>query len=193
MSIESTSLGSSMHEHDRMRQHYLVFDDPEKTLAAVKRLRKAGYEIADVHSPFPVHGIDEALGWPDTRLPWATFFGGALGMCIALMLQLWTHASDWPLNIGGKTDVALPALVPIAFELTVLLAAFGTVGGLLARSRLTPTARVGLPPGQPLAEVTDNQFVVRVVERDGSFDLEDFDRMVKRLRPRKVMRNRRVS
>jgi hypothetical protein len=186
----STSNGAA---HDRVRQHWLVFDDPEQTLSAVKRLRGAGYEIADVHSPFPVHGLDEALGWRDTRLPWATLVGGGLGLCIAMALQTWTHALDWPLNIGGKTDLAIPALVPVAFELTVLLAAFATVGGLLVRSRLKPTSGGDLPAGQPLADVTDNRFVVRVVERDGSFAPEDFERLVKRLRPRKVLRNRRAS
>ncbi len=62
-------------DHDRMRQHWLVFDDPEVCLSAVRTLRAEGYRIDDVHSPFPVHGIEEALGWRETRLPWATFVG----------------------------------------------------------------------------------------------------------------------
>ena len=177
--------------HDRRRQHGLVFDDPEVTLDAVKQLRAAGFEIADVHSPFPVHGINEAIGLPPTRLPWATFVGGSIGLSIAAFLQLWTHASDWPLNIGGKTAFAIPALVPVTFEVIVLLAAFATVGGLLVRSKLRPTTDPGRPTEQPTRRVTDDRFVVLVMERDASFSVSEFDRMVKVLRPKKVLRDRR--
>ena len=178
-------------DHDRMRQHWLVFDDPERCLSAVRVLRAEGYRIADVHSPFPLHGIAEALGWRETRLPWATFVGGALGLGLAAAIQLWTHVLDWPLNIGGKSNHALPALVPVAFELIVLLAAFATVGALLFKGRLFPTTKGSRPAAQPIDDVSDNAFVVRVVEGDASFSESEFERVCRRLRPKKVMRNRR--
>ncbi len=177
--------------HDRMRQHWLVFDDPETCLSAVQRLRARGYRIDDVHSPFPIHGIEEALGWRETRLPYVTFVGGALGLAIAAVLQIWTHVWDWPLNIGGKTNLALPALVPVAFELIVLVAAFFTVGALLFKGKLRPSASGKRPASQPIDDVSDGAFVVRVVEADASFSEPDFDEMCRRLRPKKVIRNRR--
>jgi len=186
-------MGTDNSSHDRTRQHGLVFTDPETTLKAVKRLRAAGFEIADVHSPFPVHGINEAIGLAPTRLPWATFVGGSLGFIIAALLQTWTHSMDWPLNIGGKTKLAIPALVPVTFELIVLLAAFATVGGLLVRSKLRPTSHAERPKEQPIRRVSDDRFVVLVNERDGSFSRSEFDRMIKRLKPEKVLRDRRTQ
>ena len=178
-------------DHDRMRQHWLVFDDPEICLSAVRVLRGEGYRIADVHSPFPVHGIEDALGWRDTRLPYATFVGGAIGLTIAAVIQLWTHAVDWPLNIGGKSQLALPALVPVAFELIVLLAAFATVGALLFKGGLLPSLSGRRPKTQPIDDVSDGAFVVKVVQGDASFSESEFDRVCKRLRPKKVLRDRR--
>ena len=95
----------------------------------------------DVHTPYPVHGMDEALGLPDTRLGLATLAGGLLGAGVAFF-QFWTHVVDWPLVIGGKSPLALPAQVPVSFELTVLFAAFATVGTFLARRRLFPRIAV---------------------------------------------------
>lgn len=178
-------------DHDRMRQHWLVFDDPENCLSAVRVLRAQGYRIADVHSPFPVHGIEEALGWRETRLPWATFIGGSIGLAIAAALQLWVHMVDWPLNIGGKSLAAIPALVPVAFELIVLVAAFATVGALLFRGRLFPTTKGERPAAQPIDTVTDDAFVIRVVQGDASFSEPDFERVCRRLRPNEVLLDRR--
>lgn len=180
-------------EHDRMRQHLLVFDDPDKTLSAVKALRRAGYEVADVYTPFAVHGMCEALGLPETRLPYATFAGGTIGLGLGLALQIWTHTVDWPLDIGGKSNLAMPALVPVIFELVVLLAAFATVGALLVRGRLRPSLGRGMPARQPLAAVTDDRFVVAVLERDASFSSEAFARVCNRLRPAEILRSRRPS
>jgi hypothetical protein len=152
----------------RRRIHTLAFDDPARTLSAVKALRADGFEVDDVHTPYAVHGMDEALGLPATRLGLATLAGGLLGAAVAFGFQAWTHAIDWPLVIGGKSPLALPAQVPVSFELTVLFAAFATVGTLLARRRLFPRFAVQSPT-QPGLGVTDDRFVVLVVERDGGF------------------------
>ena len=177
----------------RRRTHLVVFDDPATTLSAVKRLRAGGYTVEDVHSPFPIHGLEEALGARETRLGFATLVGGILGCTLAFMLQIWTHAVDWPLNIGGKTNVALPGTVPVAFELTVLFAAFATVGGLLVRSRLRPKGAGRTPPSQPLAGVTDDRFAVLVSERDASFSVAAFRTLLAELHPLEVHEGWRVQ
>lgn len=169
------------------RIHTLAFDDPEVTLEAVKRLRAEGFSVVDVHSPFPVHGLEDALGWRETRLPWATFAGGALGVTVGLSLALYVHTVSWPLNIGGKTNTAIPGIVPVVFELGVLLAAFGTVIALLALGRLWPRLRPERGPGQPTPRVTDDRFVVLVAERDASFSPARFRALAEELRPTEVV------
>lgn len=164
---------------DRYRLHALVLGDPEQTVHAVKRLKDEGYTVADVHSPFPVHGLAEAMGLPPTRIGYATLAGGAFGALFGLGFQAWTSVVDWPLNIGGKSYLALPALVPVTFELGVLLAAFATVLALLVWSRLRP--RGSTPATQPHAGASDDRFVILVREGDASFDPDAFRDMVSRL------------
>lgn len=115
-----------------------VFDDEDVLLKAVGKIRGAGVKIKEVYSPFPVHGLDEELGYKRSRLPIAAFMFGALGTTLALVMQIWMLGVDWPMIIGGKNYVALPDFVPVTFELTVLLAAFGMVGTFLVSSDLKP-------------------------------------------------------
>ncbi len=176
----------------RARMHALVFDDPEPTLLAVRRLRGEGFEVRDVHSPFPVHGMEEALGLRPSRLPLATLAGGLIGGTLKLAFQTWVHVVDWPYNIGGKPDLAFPAMIPVTFEISVLLAAFATLGALLVGRRLLPSLRSGPPPSQPDPRVTDDRFVVIVHEHDGSFSAERFRALCARLAPRRVVEGWRV-
>jgi hypothetical protein len=169
----------------RRRFHALVFDAPAETLAAVKRLRVEGFEVHDVYSPFALHGVDEALGLRPSRLGIATLIGGLVGGGAAFAFQIWTHAIDWPLFIGGKTPLALPAQVPVSFELTVLFAAFATVGTLVVRRRLFPRLAPE-PVAQPDPRVTDDRFVVLVVERDASFSPARFRSVAASLHPSDV-------
>lgn len=175
----------------RRQVHALSFDDPFRTLEAVRRLRDEGFEVFDVHSPFLVHGMADALGLRPSRLGWATFLGGLLGGAVAFGFQIWTHAIDWPLVIGGKSPLALPAQVPVGFELTVLFAALATVGGLLAKRRLFPRVE-SRPAAQPHRAVTDDRFVVLVVERDAGFSPAHFRALLSSLGPIEVSEGWRV-
>jgi ActD protein len=103
------------------------FDDENVLFPAVKKVRLAGYKIHDVYTPFPVHGLDHALGLRETSLHTAGFIYGISGTTIALGGMSWVFTSDWPLNIGGKPHFPLPAFIPITFETTVLLSAVGMV------------------------------------------------------------------
>ncbi len=94
---------------------------------AVKKVRTAGYKIHDVYTPYPVHGLDHAMGLRETSLHTAGFIYGITGTATALSCISWILASDWPLNFGGKPNFALPAWIPIIFEFTVLMAAVGMV------------------------------------------------------------------
>ena len=103
------------------------FDDEAVLFPAVKNVRKQGYKIHDVYTPFPVHGLDHAMGLRETSIHTAGFIYGITGTCTALGFIIWIFTKDWPLNIGGKPYFALPAWIPITFELTVLFSAIGMV------------------------------------------------------------------
>ena len=178
---------------ERRRIHAVVLDDPEQTLTVVRTLRASGFDVADVHTPFAVHGLDEALGIKETRLPWATFVGGLTGCALAFGFQVWTHAVDWPLNIGGKTNVAWPALIPVTFEVTVLLAAIATVGALLFTGRLFPSLGGRTPKYQPDARVTDDRFVVLVAENDAAFSEHQFRSLCNELDVQEIVEGWRVK
>ncbi len=173
------------------RVHAVSFEKAGGALSAVRQLRNEGFEVHDVHTPFPVHGMGEALGLPPSRLGWVTFAGGPIGGTAAFGFQIWTHAIDWPLVIGGKTPLALPAQIPVSFELTVLFAALFTVGGLLIRRRLFPRID-SRPAAQPHASVTDDRFVVLVVERDAGFSLVRFRELLEGFGPVEVTESWRV-
>lgn len=101
------------------------FDDENVLFPAIKKVRKAGYKIHDVYTPFPMHGLDHAMGIRGTSLHTAGFIFGITGTATALGCMGWIFGSDWPLNIGGKPHFGLPAFIPITFEATVLFASVG--------------------------------------------------------------------
>src|SRR6188474_2317070 len=103
------------------------FYDEQVLFPAVKAVRKEGYKIHDVYTPFPIHGLDTAMGLRDTSLHTAGFIYGITGTTTALTFMSWVFTKDWPLNIGGKPHFPLPAFIPITFELTVLFSAVGMV------------------------------------------------------------------
>ena len=103
------------------------FEDEKVLFSAVKNVRRAGYKIHDVYTPYPIHGLDKALGLRETSLHTMGFIYGIIGTAIAIGGMGWIFVTDWPLNIGGKPHFPLPAFIPIAFEMTVLLSAVGMV------------------------------------------------------------------
>ena len=103
------------------------FYDEAILFPAVKKVRRAGYKIHDVYTPFPIHGLDKEMGLRDTSLHTAGFIYGITGTATAVSSITWMLTMDWPLNFGGKPFFALPAWIPITFELTVLFASVGMV------------------------------------------------------------------
>jgi hypothetical protein len=115
-----------------------IFTDEDILLDAVGGVRGKGVKIEEVYSPFPVHGLDEALGYRRTRLPIAAFLFGLTGTCLALFTQIWMLGYDWPMIIGGKNHASLPPFIPVTFEFTVLCSAFGMVITFLIVSDMKP-------------------------------------------------------
>ncbi|MCC7418463.1 MAG: DUF3341 domain-containing protein [Acidobacteria bacterium] len=145
-----------------MSRHLSVglFDSDHDVLAAARAARSAGWPIVDVYSPHPIHGIDEAMGLPRSRLSLACLVGGIFGAAFILWFEIWTAAVDWPLNVGGKPFNSLPAFIPITFEMMVLFGGLSAVVALLVVARLRP----GKAPPFSAAGVTDDRFAL-VLER----------------------------
>jgi hypothetical protein len=112
------------------------FDDDRKLVAAARAAREFGYTRMDAFTPFPVHGIDEAIGIPRSPLGYIVAAFGALGLLSATLLIWWTGAIDYPLVIGGKPLFAIVPSIPIMFELTILFSAFSAVIGMFALNKL---------------------------------------------------------
>jgi hypothetical protein len=104
---------------------YGIYDDEEKLLQAVRRAKSKHLDILDVYSPFPVHGLDQAMGIEESRLHQAGFVYGLCGTLTAFLGMSWIFTKDWPIIFGGKPYWPVPAFIPITFELTVLFAAWG--------------------------------------------------------------------
>jgi hypothetical protein len=141
-----------------MRANILVatFPEVDDLLKAVRKARRELFRVYDVFAPFPIHGLDEAMGIRRTKLPWVTLLAGLTGLATALTLQFYTNVLDWPLDVGGKPDNSLLAFVPISFELTVLFAGLTTVGAFFLRAKLYPGKKAWLVnPG-----ITDDVFAM---------------------------------
>jgi len=146
----------------------ISFDDEVPLLKAVKKLRENKEIIKDVLSPFPVHGLDEALSMKRTRIPVVGFIFGALGSALAFGFQAWVFTVSYPLIIGGKPFFSVPTFVPITFEVTVLFAGLSMVAALLIRSRLKPEITFTTID----ARITDDRFVILVDTPDNDASLE---------------------
>ncbi len=120
------------------RRIHALFGNAEQVLSATRECRDRGYEIIDVFTPYPIHGLDEAMGLKPSRLPLACFLLAIFGASIMMFFQVWASAIDWPANIGGKPLNSLPAFVPVTFETAVLMAGLGTILVLFTRTKLHP-------------------------------------------------------
>src|SRR5215510_7763051 len=112
------------------------FSGEDDLIAGATAARHAGFEIYDAYTPYPVHGLDRAVGLPPSRLTCIAFLAGALGLVLGLTLQIWTSSYDWPLNVGGNPFNSFPLFIPVTFELTVLFSGLIAIGVLFARNRM---------------------------------------------------------
>jgi len=139
-----------------------VFNDEEPLMEACYDLRERGIRIHEVFSPFPIHGIDPILGYRRTRLTVAAFIYGCIGLSLAIFMQSWMYGVDWQVNVGGKPRFPFPSFVPVSFELTVLITAFGMMASFFAVCKLYPgkEARIAHP------RATNDRFVITLRPQD---------------------------
>jgi hypothetical protein len=158
------------------------FETPGQVMRAAEKVRDAGYTRWDVHTPFPVHGMDRAMGLPDSKLGWIVLACGLTGCTAAFLLMYWANGVDYPLVIGGKPPTALPSMVPVMFELTVLFSAFGAVLGMLGLNRL-PRHHHPVFYSDRFDRASDDRFFISIEASDEKFDLEDTRALLESLGP----------
>ena len=152
-----------------------VFEDEDVLLKAITKVRKEGVNIHEVYSPFPVHGIENALGYNRSRLSIAAFLFGMTGTCLALTMMIYMMTIDWPMIIGGKDFLPFPTFIPVTFEMTVLLSAFGMVGTFLVISDLKPWGKAKMFD----IRATDDKHIVAIELEKNKLDKTKISKLLK--------------
>lgn len=151
-----------------------LYNDDDILMDAVKATRKAHHHIEEIYTPFPVHGLDKAMGLQPTRLAICAFLYGLTGLTVAVTMMNYIMIEDWPQDIGGKPSFSylenMPAFVPIMFEMTVFFAAHLMVITFYMRSKLWPFKKAENPD----VRTTDDHFLMEVSVHDNEEDLTSF-------------------
>lgn len=151
-----------------------LYNDDDMLMAAVKKVRQNGHQISEVYTPFPVHGLDKAMGLKHTRLAITAFCYGCIGITVATLMMNYIMIEDWPRDIGGKPSMSflqnMPSFVPIMFEMTVFFAAHLMVLTFFFRSRLWPHKEAENPD----VRTTDDHFLMEVSFEGNAEQLTDF-------------------
>jgi hypothetical protein len=145
------------------------FDNPSKLIEAARKVRDSGYKKFDCHSPFPIHGMDQAMGLKRSPLGWMVGLAALIGTSGALALQWWTSTIDYPLNISGKPLFSYQAYVPVTFAVGVVFAAIAALIGMLALNGL-PRYHHPVFFSKEFSRVTDDGFFISIEADDSKFD-----------------------
>lgn len=145
------------------------FDTPADIMEAARKVRDAGYKRWDVYTPYPVHGMDEAMGLPNSKVGWYTFICGASGFTLGMLMIWWMNAYDYALVVGGKPLFSPIFAFPVSYECTILLGAFGSLGGMLILNRL-PRLYHPLFKSSRFSRVTHDKFFIAIEAVDPKFD-----------------------
>lgn len=171
---------------DKKPALYLAeYSSPGECMHAAEKLRDAGYSKFDAHTPFPVHGMDRAMGLPDSKLGWIVFACGLTGTISAFVMIWWMNAVDYPIVVGGKPPLSIPAMIPIMFELTILLSAFGAVFGMFHLNRL-PRHHHPIFESERFKGFSDDRFFLSVEANDPKFRLDKTKELLESTHPHVV-------
>jgi len=162
------------------------YDTAADVVHAAEKVRDAGYKNWDTHTPFPIHGMDKAMGLKDSILGLIVFPVGVLGTTAAFTMMHWMNGIDYPLVIGGKPAGApgtLPSMIPIMFELTVLFSAFAIVFGMFGLNKLPRHHHPIFNASDRFNRATDDKFFVSIEVEDPKFNLEKTKKLLESTHP----------
>jgi hypothetical protein len=153
---------------------HVLYNDDDVLLDAVKATRSAHHHIEEIYTPFPVHGLDKAMGLAPTRIAICAFIYGLIGLSVATWMMNYIMIQDWPQDIGGKPSFSyiqnMPAFVPIMFEMTVFFAAHLMVHTFYLRSKLW----IGKKAENPDPRTTDDHFLMEVAVHGDEKEMVSF-------------------
>lgn len=160
--------------HSTIKTYGVVaeFDSADQLKVAARKAREEGYRRIEAYSPFPIHGLSEAAGFKDEKVPWVVFLGGLLGASCGYALQYYTSVIDYPLNVGGKPLNSLPMFFPVTYECTILFASFGAFLGMLAINKL-PQPYHGSFNTPNFERASQDKFFLAIEADDEKFDEVD--------------------
>lgn len=181
----ASSAQTTTEKKKRPALYLAEFDKPEQILHAAEKVRDAGYQKWDVHTPYPLHGMDAAMGLGDSRLGWIVLAMALTGLASAVGLMVWANGIEYPLIIGGKPPVSYPSMVPIAFELTILFSALGTFFGMLGLNQL-PKHHHPVFYSERFKSFSTDKFFISVEAADPQFDVAQTRRFLESLHPAHV-------
>ena len=156
------------------------FESPKQIYHACEQVRDAGFQRWDAHTPFPVHGLDRAMGLRRSKLPFIVLAMALTGGIAGMSIQWWTSVVAQPLVIAGKPLFSWPAFIPVTFELTVLFGAFGALFGMLGLNKL-PQLYHALFRSERFERVTDDRFFISIEATDPRFDAVETTTFLRKL------------
>jgi hypothetical protein len=156
---------------DQLHGLTATFDTPAAIMHAAEKVRDAGFRHWDVVTPFPVHGMDSAMGLKRSKVPRFTLVGGSCGFTFGMLMVWYMNAYDYPLIVGGKPFFSPMFAFPVAYELTILFAAFGSIIGMFLLNRL-PMHYHSVLKSERIEQATNNRFLVVIEARDPNFHPE---------------------
>ena len=162
-----------------------LFEDAPAIYQAARSVREAGYRRWDVFTPFPVHGMDGAMGLKRSQVPIFTLLGGAIGFFTGMFMVWFMGEFDYPLIVGGKPFFSPIFPFPVAYEMTILLAAFGTLGGMFITNRL-PMHYHPVMEYDKFRHITDDKFAVVIESEDELFSEEQTREFLEQLNPSEI-------
>jgi len=160
-----------------------TFNTPDEIINAAKKVSGAGYTHFDVNTPYPVHGMDDAMKLKSSKLGFVTLVMGLAGASIALLFMYWSLSIDYPLVIGGKPYFALPAFIPVTFEMTVLLATVSTVLAMIMLFFQLPNNKHPLHDTKYMKSVSNDKYGILIETNDDKFDEKEVENFLKNLKP----------
>ena len=171
MTQQEKAKETAMDAETRPTLYLAEYETPDALAHAAAKVRDAGYEKWDCHSPYPVHGLDNAMGLPPTKLGYVSFVAGLTGLCLAVLMIHWMNNVDYPLIIGGKPASmgSFASMLPIMFECTILLTGFGTLFGMLGLTKL-PRHNHPIFESDRFVSATDDKFFISIEVEDAKFD-----------------------
>lgn len=178
-------MASATAKADLLHGMIAEFDDADTLLAAATKAHASGYTQLDAYSPFPVHGLDDAIGFSDNRVQWAIFGAGFMGLLVGYGLEIYTSYFFYPFNSGGRPKISWPSFIPVAYEATILFAGLTAMVAMLALNGL-PRPNHPIFNAQNFDRASQDRFFLCIESHDPKYDASEVKKFLNSFKPLNV-------